>query len=152
MKKFLTVLFMFAVFTGYAKDDDKKADSIKTLIEVKSFVFVPQSALPLKGGLISLTPSFDVRVSGDTVAAYLPYYGEAKTAIFPGEDAGITFTSTVNKYEVQKTKHGWNVHIKPEDIGNNIELSFSISKSGHVMLRVSDYRRDPITFNGYLKL
>jgi hypothetical protein len=152
MKKFVTVLFMFTVFTGYAKDDDVNADSIKTLIETKSFVFIPQSALPMKGGMISVTSSFDVRVSGDTIVAYLPYYGEAKTAIFPGEDAGIKFTSTIQKYEVKKTKHGWNVYIKPKGSGHNIEMYFSISKSGHVMLRVSDYRRDPITFNGYLKL
>ncbi|MDR2027338.1 MAG: DUF4251 domain-containing protein [Prevotellaceae bacterium] len=152
MKKFLTVLLVFTVFTGYAKNDDIKADSIKKLIENKSFAFIPQSAMPMRGGFISLTPSFDVKVSGDSVVSYLPYYGVARTAIFPGEETGIKFTSTNHQYEVQTTKNGWNILIKPKDVGHNVELNFNISKSGHVMLRVNDYRRDPITFSGYLEL
>jgi hypothetical protein len=143
---------MFTVFAVYAKNDDIKADSIGKLIEDKSFVFIPQSAIPMRGGLISLTSSFDVKVSGDSVVTYLPYYGVVHSAIFPGEETGIKFISTLHKYEMKKTKNGWNVLIKPKDIGHNIELNFNISKSGRVMLRVYDYRRDPITFHGYLEL
>jgi hypothetical protein len=153
MKKFLTfVLLMFTVFTGFAKDDEVKADSIKKRIENKSFVFIAQSAMPLKGKFIPLTSSFDVTISGDTVTAYLPYYGEAHTAIFANEEGGIKFTSVRNKYKVQSKKNGWIVTIKPEDVSYGIELHFDVSKSGNTMLRVSDNRRDPITFRGYLEL
>jgi hypothetical protein len=154
MKKFLTfVLLMFTAFAVFAKkDDEAKADSVKKRIENKSFVFIAQSAIPLKGKFISLSPSFDVKISGDTVTAYLPYYGEAHTAIFASEENGIKFTSVRNKYKVQPKKNGWNISIKPDDIGYGVELNFDISKSGSVMLRVSDHRRDPITFRGYMKL
>jgi hypothetical protein len=153
MKKFLTfVILMFTVFAGFAKDDKAKADSIKKRIENKSFVFVAQSAMPLKGQFISLSSSFDVTISGDTVTAYLPYYGEVHTSIFPGEESGIKFKSIRNKYKMQPKKNGWNISIKPEDVGHNVELNFDISKSGSVMLRVNDYRKDPITFRGFLEL
>jgi hypothetical protein len=153
MKEFLTfVLLMLTVYTGFAKDDDIKADSVKKRIENKSFVFIPQSAIPSKGKFVSLTPSFSVKISGDTVVSYLPYYGEVHSAIFPGEESGVKFTSKNNKYKMRQTKKGWTVVIKPEDVGYYVELNFDISKSGRVMLRVSDYRRDPITFTGYLEL
>jgi hypothetical protein len=144
---------MFTVFTVFAKDDEAKTDSIKKRIANKSFTFIAQSAIPMKGSFISLSSSsFDVKISGDTVTAYLPYYGEAHTAIFPGEDGGIKFTSIRNKYKVQPKKNGWIVTIKTEDLGYNIELNFDISKSGNTMLRASDHRKDPITFRGYLDI
>jgi hypothetical protein len=153
MKKFLLlVLLTVTVYHASAKDDDIKADTVKKRIENKSFVFVAQSAMPLKGKFISLTPSFDVRISGDTVTAYLPYFGEAHTAIFGHEEGGIKFKSVRNKYTVKPKKNGWNVMIKPEDVGYGIELNFDISKSGNTMLRVNDNRRDAITFRGYLDL
>ncbi|MDR2286332.1 MAG: DUF4251 domain-containing protein [Prevotellaceae bacterium] len=153
MKKFLTfVLLMFTVFAGFAKDGEITVDSLNKRLEGKSFVFVAQSAMPLKGKFISLSPSFDVKVSGDTVTAYLPYYGEVHSATFPSEEGGINFKSIRHKYKVQQKKNGWNVSIKPEDIGRSIELNFDISKSGNVMLRVTDQRKDPITFKGFLEL
>jgi hypothetical protein len=150
MKKVLTLILIFSVFTGFAKDDKEKADSIKKLIDNKTFVFEAQSAMPTRGGFISLTSSYDVKVAGDSVITYLPYYGRAHTAIYPGEDEGIKFTSTKSKYTVKETKNGWDVVIKPEDVKNNVELRFNITKSGYVMLVVSDFRRDPITFRGQL--
>jgi hypothetical protein len=153
MKKFLTlVLLLFTVFAVHAKDDEAKADTVKKRIENKSFTFIVQSAIPLKGKFISLSSSFDVKISGDTVTAYLPYFGEAHTAIFGNAENGIQFTSVRNKYTIrpQKKDKGWNVIIKPEDTGYGIELNFDISKSGNTMLRVTDNRRDPITFRGYI--
>jgi hypothetical protein len=150
MKKVLTVLLMFSVFTGFAKEDKELADSIKKLIDNKSFVFAAQSAMPTRGGFISLTSTYDVKVTGDTVIAYLPYYGRAHTAVYPGEDDGIKFTSTKSTYTVKERKNGWDVLIKPDDVRNNVELRFNISKSGYVTLVVSDFRRDPITFRGLL--
>jgi hypothetical protein len=142
---------MITVCAVYARDDKTKADTIKTRIENKSFTFIAQFALPMKGRLISLSSSFDVRVSGDTVTAYLPYYGEVHSASV-GSDGEIKFTSVHNKYSVTPKKNGWNLFIKPDDIRYSIELYFDISKSGNVMLRVNDYRRDPISFKGYLDL
>jgi hypothetical protein len=153
MKKFLTfVSLMLLVFTGFAKNDEGKSDSIRKMIDNKSFAFIARSAMPMRGGFISLTPSYDVKMAGDSIVTYLPYYGRAHTAIFPGEDNGIKFTSKNLEYKVKETKNGWDIVIKPEDVKNNVELRFNISKSGYAMLSVSDYRRDPITFSGYLDM
>jgi hypothetical protein len=153
MKKFLTaVLLMITVSTVYAKDDGAKADSVKKRIENKSFIFVAQSAIPLKGRFVSLTSMFDVKISGDTVTAYLPYYGEAHTAMFGSDEGGIKFKSVRNKYQVRAKKNSWNITIRPEDVGYGIELNFDVLKSGTTMLRVNDNRRDAITFRGYLDL
>jgi hypothetical protein len=148
----MLVLLMITVFRVSAKDDEIKADTVKKRIENKSFVFVAQSAMPLKGGSILLTASFDVKISGDTVTAYLPYYGEAHTAIFGHDESGIKFKSVRNKYSAKQKKNGWNIIIKPEDVGYGIALYFDVSKSGYTTLIVRDNRRDIISFRGYLDL
>jgi hypothetical protein len=153
MKKFITViLLMFTVFSVYARKDEVNEDSIKKHIEEKSFVFVAQTALPMKQKSIYLNSSYDVKIVNDSVIAYLPYFGEAHTAMFSTEESGIKFTSTDYKYEMKQTKSGWSITIKPKDVINSVELRFNISKSGSTMLRVSDYRRDPITFRGYISI
>ncbi|MDR1896044.1 MAG: DUF4251 domain-containing protein [Prevotellaceae bacterium] len=150
MKKLLLVLaVMFSAYAGFAQDD-KNADSIKAQIDNKSFVFIARSALPLRGSMISLSPTYDVQVSSDTVRAYLPYYGKAHTAVYPGDETAIKFTSLKSDYTVKATKHGWNVTIKPKDVPNSVTMNFNISKSGNVLLHVSDYKRDAITFHGYI--
>jgi hypothetical protein len=153
MKKFITlILLIFTVSAVSARKNEVNADSVKKLIDSKSFVFVAQSAIPMKGKFISLSSSYNVKFVNDSIISYLPYYGTAHTAIFPGEDSGIMFTSADYKYEVKPVKSGWNVTVKPKDLRNNVELYFNISKSGGAMLRVSDYRRDAISFRGYISL
>jgi GH18 family chitinase len=153
MKKFLLafVLLTIAVFRGSAQDDETKADVVKKQIEEKSFVFKAQLAIPLKGRHVSLiTSSFDVKISGDTVNVYLPYYGRSHTVVLGHDEDGIQFKSVRNKYKVNPKKNGWNVIVKPEDLEYAIELNFDISKSGEIMLNVKYDKKDPISFKGYL--
>src|SRR5689334_12028310 len=56
-------------------------------------IFKAQSVFPSSGGIINLTSEYDLKLSRDSIIAYLPYYGRAYTAT-PGEDGGIHFTST----------------------------------------------------------
>src|SRR5438105_11782972 len=58
---------------------DKQAE-IKNAVESKNYVFKAQTALPTSGRIRQLTSDYDLRVTGDTVVSYLPYFGRAYTA------------------------------------------------------------------------
>ena len=105
------VLLNYTVSIAQESKEDKKAkkkNEIATLINEKNFVFEAQTALPTAGRQINLTSPYDLRVSGDSVISYLPYFGRAYVAPVNPDDAGIKFTSTANSYNLKDKKNsGW---------------------------------------------
>lgn len=134
-----------------------KIAAITGMIDSSNYIFLANFALPLRGGQKQLTSEYDVRVSKDTVIAYLPYYGRAYLADYNPTEGGIKFTSTEFKYSVKQVKNGaWEINIKPKD-GNGTnwrdvqQMQFNISPDGYASLQVISTNRDPITFNGVIE-
>lgn len=96
-----------------------------------------------------LTSDYELKVSKDTVEAYLPFFG--KTNSIPGSlsDNGINFKATDFKYTLQeKKKGGWNIKITLKDAGETKQLSLTVSATGYATLQVTSTNREFITFNG----
>lgn len=130
-----------------AKDD--KGAGVKALLESKNFVFKARSASPTGGGFRQLTADYDLRLLGDTVQSYLPYFGRAYTAPIGRTEGGIRFTSTEFDYEVKDQRNGrWNVEIRPKDESDVRQLLLSVSESGYASLQVISNNRQPISFDG----
>ncbi len=151
--KTLLLLIMIAVI-NIANAQNKKADktpTIKTLIENNSFVFHPQTALPMSSGAKQITPDFELMVSKDTIVSYLPYYGRAYTAGYGSTESPLNFRSTKFDYTVTpKHKGGWDIIIKTKDNSENIIYTLSISADGYGILQATSDNRQPISFNGYI--
>lgn len=129
----------------------EKATSIKTLLDSKSFVFKAQSALPTIGTTRQLTSDYDLRLTGDTLQSYLPYFGRAYQAPINPADGGIRFTSTEFEYKLVEQKKGrYEVDIRPKDEKDVRIMHLSVSKNGYASLQVLSNNRQPITFNGYV--
>lgn len=133
---------------------DARITSIKNMVDSASYVFKADYAYPLRGTQKNLTSDYDVRVSKDTIIAYLPYYGRAYVAPQDPTEGGIKFTSTKFNYvtEPQK-KGGWRVVVTPKDNNGTDwrdvrQLVFFISSEGYTSLQVTSTNRDPISFNG----
>ncbi|HEY8784663.1 MAG TPA: DUF4251 domain-containing protein [Mucilaginibacter sp.] len=167
MKTLMKLFLMFAVILGglnmaHAQNSKKEKQAantaaIKKMMIVHNYVFKADYAYPLRGGQKILNYDYDLRVSKDSIIAFLPYYGVAHLAPNPGEtEGGIKFTSTNFIYEVKQNKNGtWDIFIKPKD--NNItdwrdvqQLRLSISPKGYANLQVISSNRDPISFSGYI--
>lgn len=82
----------------------KKYSEVQNFINSKNYVFVAQTAFPIGGRAINLTSPYDIRVSGDTVASNLPYFGRAFVAPINSLEGGIHFTSTNFIYKVKGRK------------------------------------------------
>jgi len=168
MKPLMKLFLAFAVILGslnvaFAQNSRKekqaaRAAAVKKLIDDGNYVFEANYAYPQRGGQKILTSEYDLRVSKDSVVAFLPYFGEAHMAPNPGEtEGGIKFTSTNFTYNAKQLKNGtWDIYIKPKD--NNIinwrdvqQLRLNISPDGSASLQVISSNRDPILFNGDIK-
>ncbi|WP_320052857.1 DUF4251 domain-containing protein [uncultured Acetobacteroides sp.] len=138
------------VFLGSSKQEKEVA--LKTAIEAPNYTFVANIAIPMRGSARNLTSTYDLRVTNDTIVAYLPFFGRAYTAPISPEEAGIMFTSTKFTYTKKITKHeGWEITIKTKDTKVKYELFLSISKNGYGTLTVQSVNRESISFSGTIR-
>lgn len=149
MKKYMLIT-VFSGILGLANAQEKNDTPVETLIESKNYVFKAQSVSPPRGRFTQLTSDYDLVVSGDSVTAFLPYFGRAFAPVTPS-DGGIKFSTANVGYEAAKRKKsGWEIVIRPKD-GNDVQtLYLTVFDNRRASLRVSSVNRESITFNGYI--
>jgi hypothetical protein len=151
----IACLYTSIVSAQTAKQAKEAAQEIviKNKIDNKSYTFNATYALPLKGGQRYLTSAYDLRVTKDSVIAYLPYFGQLyMNASLDPDDYPINFTSTKFQYKTEPTKKGgWSITIIPEGIKYVSKMQLDIFKNGTASLQVLSNFRDEISFNGDIK-
>lgn len=148
--KFSLVLLLTLLISAFAQAQDLDKSVVQDFIRSKEFVFKAQTVLPMTGMSRQLTSEYDVRFLGDSIVAYLPYFGRAYSAGY-GEGGGIDFTSTKFDYKVKQRRNGsWDIIIKPQDAKDVQQLNFTVSQNGYATLQVTSNNRQPISFNGYI--
>lgn len=154
MKRFLRLFSVYAIgflFVHKAVAQETNTAALKTLLTNKSFVFKAQSAWPLQGTVVQLTPGYDMKLLQDSINTYLPYYGRAYTAGYTAE-GGINFTSKKFDYKLkERPKGGWEITIKPSDARDISELTYSVSANGYATLQVLSNNRQTISFYGVIE-
>lgn len=169
MKTITQILLAALVLTGtssFAQTD--KATTAKIVPE-KNFTFIATTAMPMANndinnilskmnnpggaGTINLTGSnYDLRITPDSVTAYLPFYGRAYNANMDPNESGTKFTSKKFSYtSVKGKKGGWVVTINPKDVKDGQRLTLNVTESGYASLFVINNNRQPISFNGYIE-
>jgi len=130
-----------------------KATAVKGKIDAQTYTFNAEYALPMHGGQKYLTSDYDLRITKDSVIAYLPYFGRVyMTAPVTPEENGIMFTSTKFSYKVApKKKGGWIITITPANVKYVAKLMLDVSPNGSASLSATSNYRDEITFTGSMK-
>ncbi|WP_298645726.1 DUF4251 domain-containing protein [uncultured Proteiniphilum sp.] len=150
----LSVLAFYACgSTQTAAEKEKLAADVRNAVEMSGFTFRATYAYPTGYKSIYLSPYYDVRVSPDTVKAYLPYYGRAYRAPMDSREGGYRFTSTDFEYQVDNEgnkKGNWSVMITIRDLDRPVTFRFDIWENGSARLDVNDVDRQPISFQGDL--
>jgi len=144
---------LFIVLAGSIQAQDADAATVQKAVETKNYVFKAESATPQRGGHRQLTTEYELLVNPDTVVSFLPYFGRSYSAPINPSDAGIKFTSMNYEYSVKtKKKNRWDITIKPNDVSDIRDLNLTVFDNGRASLRVNSNNREPITFEGYLKV
>lgn len=139
------------------------------IVSDKNYIFVANTAIPMAnndinkvlmmmpggqgGSSINLSGSqYDVKVTKDSIVAYLPYYGRAFSAPMDPTQGGIKFTSKDFSYTETKNKRGaYTIQINTKDVSReNYRFTINISTNGYASLTATSVNKQPILFNGYL--
>lgn len=152
--KISTLIFLMITAVGFsaAQSQETNETVLKNLLTTKSFVFKAQSAWPLQGTVVQLTPGFDVKVFADSINTYLPYFGRSYQASYNSNGGGISFTSTKFEYKLkERGKGGWELLIKPTDVRDINQMIYAISTNGYATLQVISNSRQAISFYGVME-
>lgn len=123
------------------KEMDEKVQNIR-------YTFDATTANPMGGKVIHLSGGYYLKVTPDTISAYLPYYGRAYAGVDLSE-GGIKFVSTKFDYNVSDKQKGVsNVSIKIKDNSQNYKLSLMLGETGRATLYVIQNNRQSISFAG----
>ena len=148
----MSLLFVSTFFViTHSFGQEAKEITLQHAIESIHFIFKAQSAFPMRGGMRQLTSEYDLKVNGDSITAYLPYFGRAYVAPIDPAKGGIQFTSRQNDYSLKIKKNSSEITIAPKNIQEVRQLFLSISSNGNARLQVISNTRDPISFNGYVE-
>lgn len=149
-------LAAFLVSCGTSQKAIEKAIQKQLLneqIQDFNFKFNATHAYPQILKPTHLSSYYDVRVSTDTVEAYLPYYGRAYTAPMDLSGGGIKFVSTDFIYQIEKGKKdgNWLISIRTNDTPRPFVLNFDLWDNGSGLLTVLDIDRQAISFQGNIE-
>ena len=123
---------------------------VKKMITDRQYIFEAQQVMPSGGRTISLTSDYDLKITKDSIVAYLPYYGRAYSANIGSSEGGIKFNSKQFDYTVREKKGGWDISIKPKDARDVQQLELSIFNNGNASLNVNSTNRQAISYSGYV--
>jgi len=169
MKRLNLILSLAFLLMGVQLFAQTNKETTLKIVADKNYTFVANTAMPMSnndisrvlammpgsqgGGSINLTGSqYDVRVTKDSVVAYLPYYGRSFQAPMDPTQGGIKFTSKDFTYTESKNKKGsYTIQINTKDVKReNYRFTINISTNGYASLTASSMNKQPIIFNGYL--
>jgi len=148
-RAWLLSAILSVIALSHTDAQDLDAATTKRIVDAKNYVFKAQTMTPSRGSLQQLNSEYDLTVKGDSVIAYLPYFGRAYSAPINSE-GGINFTSAKSGYTAKQKKNRYEITIEPGDITDVQQLYLDIYENGRANLRVTSINRQPISFSGYI--
>lgn len=129
-----------------------KPEQVEKMLDTKHFSFEPLTMIPQSGGTKQLTHGFSLKISGDSLNCYLPYFGQAYSASIGTNDAGFNFTSNQFDYSVvPKKKDSYQITIKVNNKTSNPIFNITVYNNGTAYVQANSNDKQTISYNGYLK-
>lgn len=127
---------------------NKLAKQVKDSINNRHFTVNVNMAYPQSHRAINLTSMYSVRISGDSIISYLPYYGRAYNVPYGGGKA-LNFTGKIYNYTAVRNKKNMTritLNVKTDE--DTYKYSLEIFDNGSTSIDVSSNQRQYISFSG----
>lgn len=110
---------------------------------------VPQRMLPRH-----LTSTYTLRILGDSVESYLPYFGVAYRAGYDGGRVSpLVFTGHIDHYRLSAGKKGsYTITFSTRHHSELMEYQLDVFENGRAGLQVHSSDRESISFNGEMQI
>lgn len=166
MKQYLVFLMAALIFLSAcaSQKNNSQPSAAADLLQEHRYTFVARSVFPTEdsrynprvmfpngSNIYQLTSRYDLRITPDSVIAYLPFFGRSYTAPVNPSEGGIKFTSTDFSFKQSIRKKNYEIEITPHDNNETRNLYLTISPSGYASLRVLSLNKTPISFNGEIE-
>ena len=126
------------------------AQKVNEASENKKMAVDINYVIPFRAGMKHLDYGYDIRLSGDTLYSYLPYYGRAYNIPYGGGKA-LVFNAPIEDYAVSNPKKGLTkMDIYVENDEDRYAYLMEIFDNGQVDLLVRAQKREQILFRGKL--
>ncbi len=125
------------------------ADSLNNRTFTLDFDYV----MPRRGSARYITPGYSVRVDGDSINSYLPYFGVAYRADMSYDNRSpLDFETPLMGYVVEQTKKDcYRVTLRTQNRLDQMVYQIDIFANGKAMLDVFPSDREPISFSGEMR-
>ena len=158
----LSVIMVLAVTIGNAQNTEKKSKKelkaekkaqqiaqVKAIIKSKNFIFKAKSVNPANSTTKTLTTDFGIEIRNDSIFSYMPYYGNSYSRDYSNPNSSpMGFIQPIQKYDMEKTKSGYDVNVKVQNVHDIIDLTFHISEMGSATVAAASINRQSISYTG----
>ena len=154
----LVAIIMAACSTSKLTPEEKAArkmqvaQAVASAIDNRRFKVEVNYMKPFRGPNRHLSFGYEIRVSGDTLYSYLPYFGAAYNVPYGG-GKGLNWEAPLTGYEVSEGRKGATIVEMTAYNGEDYFLySLELMPDGSAYLNVRSRDREPISFSGDLDL
>lgn len=157
LKIFGALVFVGILLAGCAStrsSSGKNPDGvkIKAALESRDYTISANRAIPHSGRAVPLTSDYSLRIKGDSIYSYLPYFGRAYSLPYGGGE-GLIFNALSTEYTLAYNKKGaaeigFNVKTGEDNYSFNIE----VFDNGSSSITVQPNNKQSISFTGELRL
>lgn len=162
MKRNIIVLLLFlsamALFAQARKQKKEKrvekramlAEKVAGLVETQNYTFIARSVNPIGWSTVMLNSEYDLKVIGDSVIAYLPFFGRAYRVDYSSNEGGIKFNTIMKNYTVKKRLTRFIVNFEAQTEGEFYGVSLLVTRLGYCSLTITSNNRQVINYSGII--
>lgn len=148
MRKYICLVMVILCLTACSGSKAVFSNLMMQKIVEKNVVVSINTAHPMSGSMIVLTSPYSLKIKGDSVFSYLPYYGRAYSVPYGGGN-GLNFNDKILSYSERITTKGMSeIIIGTKNNEDTYRYVIYLSPTGSASIDVSSYNRQSISFTG----
>lgn len=156
MKKLSFLGFMIAVLllAACATTEEQmarraeRAKQVAAALADRHYTIAVRMMHPMRGRSVHVSYGYELKVKGDTLMSYLPYFGRAYAVPYGG-GKGLHFTELISGYRSWKTKKGSTmVELTTVNDEDSYYFMLEIFENGNATVDVQMKQRDRVRYDG----
>lgn len=126
----------------------EKAKQVAAALADRHYSIGVRMMHPMRGRSVQVSYGYELKVKGDTLVSYLPYFGRAYSVPYGG-GKGLHFTERISEYRSSKTRRESTlVEILTVNDEDSYFFTLEIFDNGNASFDVQMKQRDRVRFDG----